>query len=408
MSVLLLIGVLALGQDDVGPLVERIDETDPAATFDAISRLVDLAAAGADVQAAAEKLPAHLAFYRTAILEELSARDRLGARFPAETRVSIDVTDLNPHDVLRQIAERSKEPIDLGRALLAGIQTPVTLKRKDAPVLALLSELCRKTNLRICMYGGLPTVYRGGGDSPVFQYRNFLLTLSSVQRTRRVRFGLKESRSLLLTLDLVCDSKANVVGRCPLEWAQAVDDQGRVVPMSEEDEPSADDDPPIVNATPPAAVTISLKLPEQGASKLSRLRGAFIARMPAEASRFVLLDLQSGASQADEHFAVELDRIHSANRQISATLRVRPKGPVQDFVRMPMEIRIRTRDGTERLCAGTGRDVEGAVEYVMIRNLMSEDSPAGPAQEPESISILIHRATVERKVHFELTDITLN
>src|SRR5262245_29936089 len=85
--VVLALGFLRQESDTVRALVESISDRDPAASFLAISRLVDLPAShGAEILKAADRLPA---FYREVLISELTARRELGPRFGSGTRIQL-------------------------------------------------------------------------------------------------------------------------------------------------------------------------------------------------------------------------------------------------------------------------------------------------------------------------------
>jgi len=393
---------------DARKLVERITPADPAAAFDAIGRLADLPAA--DVEAAAAALPEDAAFYRNALLAELKVVAKLGDRYPREARVSVAAKDRMPRDILADILDKSKETVDSGWAFQGPGQPPISLQLDDVPFLAALKAFCKEASVRLQSQVGSLMLYRGGGDlGPTFQFRNYLLVVTSVVRTRRVVFGAGEKRTLLISATLMCDARSGTIGVARLESAEAVDDKGRRFESAPEDreEAPADDLPEAApNAQLPLTLSIPLKPPEKGVDKIARLRGSFSALLPSATSRFTFSEkLEKGTKQSDDHFEVEIERAATVNRQTTAVLRVKPKGDMRAFLKLPVQILAKTKDGPLRPCWTSGRVAKTEVEYTAQRYATGEEQMQGRANEIESVTLLVHRACDERVVWFELRDI---
>jgi len=397
-------------QPDVKALVARIDGKDPEACFDAVARLADLpASARAEIDAAVAAMPDELAFYKSALAEELKTRDRLGDKYTREARVTIDAKDKQPSEILRDIMEQSKDRVESTWAFQGGGgQQPVTMKLDNVPYLAALRTLCKEAKLRIYSYGGALTLYRGGGDGgPTFQYRNHLVTIDSVQRNRRVTFGAGEKRSLILSGQVLCDMRANVVDLSKVEAIEAVDDKGRKLDVLPDDKPDtlADESAEnAANANPHLGLTMTLAPPEKGVEKIARVRAQVVLHVPRTTSRYVVpADKPEKAS--DEHFEVSVESTTTVHRQIHTIVRVRPKGDLKAFLEMPVQIRMKTKDGTERPCYANGKVAGGAVEYTAQRYQTAEEQMQGRVPELESVVIMVHRETVERRIAIEFRDI---
>ena len=89
-------------------------------------------------------------------------------------------------------------------------------------------------------------------------------------------------------------------------------------------------------------------------------------------------------------------------------IRLKPlKMTLDEFRKLSVSFRIKAKEMEERICYGTGRASDGVVEYTINPRLMGEEQVQRKALELESVEVVIHRTTAERKLHFEFRDIPL-
>jgi hypothetical protein len=390
----------------------RITAKDPAASFDAVSRLVDLAGGSKEaVDAAANALGDDVAFYRKALKDELDARVRLGDRYGAVQRITIDAKEKTLSSVMQEVVEKSKEKIDAYWLLQSRGSQTVTVKAEDVPVLEALRAVCAEAKVRLTVQGGVLQLYDGGGGSaPAFQYRNFLLTASTIQKTRDVQFGGAVVRSVNLTLTAAWDRGVTVARTDGIEVLECLDDKGRVIePLKKEEEKApASDSPTVANVYGFSAAAVArLAWPPEDAEKIALLRAALVLRVPKETSSFALAVAEKGTAKSDDHFEATLDGVRTERNRTEAVVRLKPKGALADFRKMAVIFRLKVKDGDLRLCYGSGKAVEGTVEYTVNPRLLGEEQATGKKVEIESVEVVVVRTTEDRRVYFELKDLPL-
>ena len=395
---------------DVEKQAARIGDKDAQASFDAISRLVELSAGSkAEVEAAAARLPE---FYRAALLEELKARESLGDRYGKETRVSIDAKEKSLSTVIDELKEKTKEKIDAYWIMQSRGSQAVTLKVDDVPIAEAIRTLCAEAKIRANFQCGFFQLFDGGGGGggPSFQFRNFLFTAQSVQRTREVEFGGKATRVMSLSMTTLWDRAVTVVKIKSAELIECQDDKGRPVRgLPLEEKPPTGDTAIFSNvnyyATAPA---LRLEWPADDAEKLARVRGAFVVLVPDQSTVLRMKEAEKGTKIGDEHFEATLEGIRSDRNRTEAVIRLKPlKMSLDEFRKLSVSFRIKAKEMEERICYGTGRASDGVVEYTINPRLMGEEQVQRKALELESVEVVIHRTTAERKLHFEFRDIPL-
>jgi hypothetical protein len=390
--------------------IARIGDKDPAASFDAISRLVDLAAKE-EVAAAAAKLPDALAFYRTALQEELKARERMKEKFGEVTRVSIDAKEKTLASVIEELAEKTKEKLDAHWVLQSRGSQPVTVKVDDVTALEAIRVVCAEARLRASPQWGLIQLFDGGvaGGGPCFHYRNFQLSAWSVQKTRDVEFGGEKTRTLNVQLQSMLDRTLLIAGIEKADVLECVDDKGRAIPPV--DEPKTT---PVAAATDSAVVanllqwswapTIRLQWPADDAEKIARLRGS-VTLLAVDATASVLLK-EKGAKAEDPLFTASLEGVRAERNRVEAVVRITPKS-MAEFRKQTIAFRVKIKDGDQRYCFGSGRISEGSVDYSVSPRLTGEESSGRKVLEVESVEVILVKSTMGRKLFYEFRDVPL-
>jgi hypothetical protein len=419
---------MAAPQDDeVAKQAARITTKDPAASLDAISRLVDLAGKSkADVEAAAAKIPDEAAFYRQALLSELKSRGALGDKFGREIRVSIDFKEKSVADALAELGEKTKEKVDATYAMRGAPANPITVKADEVPYLQALAQVCREAKYWMNPTPDGIAVYQGGRDVlGMSVYRNFLVMIQSGERSSRTLFGAGTKRSLSLRIVGMWDSQAGVILAREPKLETAVDDKGRAL----EAMPRGDDeeDPYRAAGTVDNGVhggsygELRFKLPEKDAEKVGLVRGTIAFLVPVKSGALTLSFKDGKAEPASDEVA-ELSLVQMEGQQQQwagrggifirnqeLKIRVKPKGSLEDLKKMPVAFTVKIKDQGELKASGYGQVVDGAIEYQiwpqfpMAQRLNQEDN--GHAYE--SVTVTVHREVVERPVPFEFRDVPL-
>lgn len=383
----------------------RITGADGRATFDAISRLVDLAATSREaVEAAASKLPDDLAFYREALREELKARE--GA--PRLKRASFEAKEQSPLAALNEITAKFGEKLDLNNLSrgAGGPVSTVTVKLQDASYMEALDSICRQAKATLYSNGATLSVNPFQQDFGSFHYRNYLVLLPSATLSRRIEFGGGETRSVRIQLNLFWDSEGRIVRSVRVRVAEAIDGNGKPVATLPEEpqpaEPARKEGDPVANfASPWNQYEIALAVPD--AAKISRVRGFYEALASREASDFEFKDLGKDERKSDDHYEVEIARKTDAGTP-RLLLRVKPKGSMETFLKTFLELRGWVVEGQEVPVYTSGRLSEGWVDYPIAETTRFEvQSP----QRLKGLRLRIHRVLVERRIPFEFADIPL-
>ncbi len=400
----------------------RVSESDPTTSFDAISRLVDLAATSkAEVEAAAAKLPA---FYKEALLEELKAREKLGAKFGKEIRVSLDLKEKSVSEAITELTEASKEKVDTTWAFRDQAQptTQVTLKLEDVTFLRALDAICKEPKLWI--YGaeeGVAVYQNGGMIHGTSIYRHFLLQVSSAEKQRRTEFGGKTKHTLTLRVSGVWDSKAGTIHGRDLRLVEAVDDKGRTLqamPREEGERDLYEVDESVDNGVNVGFDgELRFKLPEKDAEKIARVRGSVAFLVPVKTATLTLACKEGKPEPVSDDFVefsiVELpgqveqrggfQRFNSEEVKV----RVKPKGDLEALKKTPLAFTMKVKDQEAYRASVYGRVVDGALEYTLYPMMRGQQFGGGDAMNYESITIHAHRECVERRVSFEFRDLPL-
>ncbi len=407
-AALICVLLLTQEQSEVDKQAARITDKDPAASFDAISRLIDLAATSKPaVEAAAAKVSD--SFYRTVLEEELKARERLGAKFGTVTRISIDVKDKTLASVLQELTEKSKEKLDAYWVMQSRGSQGVTVKINDAPVLEAVRAICAEAHLRATLQYGLIQIYEGGGvgNGPACQYRNFLISAWSLQKTREIELGGPANKILYMQLQALWDRAIMVARAEKSEIIECVDNKGRAIPVApEEAKPPSTADPAVISngLSWGWAPSVRLQWPAEDAEKIARLRGAFTILVPDATASVVLKE--KGAKATDDAFEATLEGMRSERNRAEAVVRIKPAS-LDEFRKMTVGFRVKVKDGDERWCYATGRVTDGVVEYTVSPRLTGEESSGRKVIEIESVEVMVIKTTLPRRIFYEFRDVPL-
>jgi hypothetical protein len=393
-------------QDDVAKQAARVGEKDSRASFDAVSRLADLAAASRPaVEAAAAKLPD---FYRDVLLEELRARERMGGRYPKVRRLSIDAKDQPPLTVFSEINAKHGEALELSffnRGAAAG--APVTLRIEDASFMEALDAACRQCKAGVMLNGTRLAVNPFQANVGMFSFRHCLVQVTAASRSRKIEFGAGETRSFRLTFQLLWESDAGILRVVKARVTDAVDSGGKAVaalpePPAEPAPPRKEGDPVVVTNVLQGWNQEEVALEVPPGDTLKRLRGWYDVLMVNETSSFEFASLDKEEKKGDDHYAVEAGRKKEGD-QLKLVIRVTPKAGVEAFLKSSVEVRGVWSGSADMPLYLQGRVVESRVEYTLA--LPTSELAQQVTPDLKSITLRIHRAPFERRIPFEFIDL---
>jgi hypothetical protein len=403
--------LLAPQDDDVAKQIARISATDPDASWDAVARLLDSKAPRAALEAAAEKIPADAAFYKSALLEEAKAREGFGEKFGRPARVTLEAKGKTPAAVIADLVAQSKQEVDLAWAPDQGASGEVTVQLADAPFLAALAEICRQGNLRPYLQGDSLVVY-GGKPQGAFAYRNFLAMLD-LSRVWEVSFGSPAKKYLALTVTVLSDRGIQLLRSSTVELLEAVDDAGKALEILPSDSTDAEKDRVeaeawITNAvwagggSMPGRVTP----PGKDAAKLVRVRGFVTVELPAETKTIAL---EAGKEVKPDDGLIERVTAKPAagDQGMQWTVTMKPKAAPREFEKTPIQFRLKTKDGTERPCWASGKIAGDAVEYGVNAQATPAEMRTGQMPQGEALLLVVHRKVATRRIPFEFRDVAL-
>jgi hypothetical protein len=399
---------LLAGQDDVARQAARITEKDSRASFDAISRLADLAASSRSaVEGAAGGLPD---FYRDALRAELRVRERMGARYPNLKRYSFQFENQSPMAVFADLNSKSGGRLELAiLARTAPSAAPLTLNLPDVPVFEALEAACRQSKCGLFHNGWKLALNPVQENVGTFSYRSWLVQVLGTSRSRKIEFGAGSSRRFVLTMQLFGDPEDSVVRVGGAKVSEALDAGGKLVrPIPEEPPPAAPPEaPPRKEGDPVTNVLtggwnqaeVALEVPP--GETLRRVRGWYEVLVAGEWSSFEFDSFDSMVKKQDEHYAVEAGK-RTDGDATALVIRVTPKAGLEGFLKSWVGVRGVWAGGPNTPLGLEGKAAGDHVEYLFP---LSQVLGGGGALLPRSISVRIPREPFERRVPFEFTDL---
>lgn len=394
------------GAEEIARQAARLTDKDPRQSFNAVSRLAEVAAKSKPaVESAVAGLPKELAFYREALAEEIRVRETMGALYPALVRHSFDFKDQTPLSAWTQVSNMFGEKLELNFIRRVSGAALFNLELRDLTFMESLEEVSRGTKTGIFLNGAMLAVNPAQVTAGTCAYRNYMILMQRAVRSRKIEFGAGETRSLQVWLQIIGDSTGRLVRITRPRIAEAVDGDGVAVaelpenPKDEESEAPTKPEASFQVAVPWHQSRVTLALPKS--DTLARLRGWFDVVLSGESSGFDFTDLSKPTKQTDEHFEVEVERIAEAESP-KIVVRVTPKDGIKGYLTMAAEAKGSWKVGKGEQPLYLPGKVEGnQVKYTLVL----PGAEAGRAQELTSIRLKFHRAAVERRIPFEFRDL---
>ncbi len=399
----LIVAMLLAGQDDaeIRKQIALISDGNPRASFDAISRLADLAATRkGEVEKAIDALPDALGFYRNAAREELRVRDALGSTYPPLTRFSFEWTKAPVPEAIAELnrAAGTRGPWlelmqDLKREISAGLQNATLMEGLDA--------FLRNVDFHGLISGDRIKVWPGVGNGfDRCPFQHFLIDLYSLRIERKVEFGAPASHEFHMLIMLWWEPGLDIVQVTPADDVEVLDDRKRPIRGG-----PAQSDGRVANVAVSRLghhAAYRFSLPAADATSISRLRGTLRVSHPKTK---VVMDLTKTVKDAGP-IEGDLVSVRLARETQYPEVRIKPKMALDKFAKMPILIHTKLKDGSEWSLVTEGTASAGEVAYHLI--LYGPKGPRVPKiDEIESLNLTLHTELSERLVSFDFRDIPL-
>lgn len=360
---------------EVESLIRRLSADDWRDRQKAEDRLVQL---GEDAVPALREaaLEASGAEQRTRVESALARIEQIAANGP--TPITLHLKDVNPKEVVAELSKQSGAPIkvwpegmwDHNPGGLAGAifghKPRVSIDVDKQPFWLAVAEFCQKMNLRPEEMGynqGI-TLMQGGASSlngPRYVSGRFVITATGAQRQRWVHYGppLARQSSDSLSLQVYVDPRARVLAyNSDPDVIEAVDDKGSSLGTHKgalQGLRETDQRPFTFG------LTVPLQYPDDGYTRLSRLKGSFAVLLATRFETLEIADIEKAAN-APKTIAgrtVELKQVKVTQQGFNYHLQLRRAGlPLDRWHNMFNEIqaiRITDADGHAFSGGGGGR-----------------------------------------------------
>ena len=304
--------LLAL-QEDVEKQAARVTEKDSRASFDALSRLADLAGPSrAAVEKGAGTMPA---FYREALLEELRMQERMGDKCPKLKRLSLDIRNQAPLAVFTDLNTQHGDKLQLSflNPRMGGqAGANLTLRAGDVTFMEALDAVCRESKSSLMMNGWRYGINPHQPNVASFAYRNVIVQVGSASRQRKVEFGAGETRSYQLSLQIFWDIDAPLLQVVKGRVTEALDSAGGTVavlppPVAAPEAEPARNDASLASLYPMSFSTQEVQLAVPKGDTI-RVRGWYDVLVAGESSLFEFAPVGADAKKADERYALEVGK----------------------------------------------------------------------------------------------------
>jgi hypothetical protein len=282
---------------------------DPAATFRAISDLVDLPEDRKDeLEKEALKLPA---FYREVLESEIKQKRELGPLFGTAARIKLqgksrtfaeylaDLDRVPGWDFYPGIVEPHNSRFDLD---VEGWPIEAATRLAEAARMRFYSADWSRPTILATPTSHVPRASLAWPSS--LFYRNFAMQAGAGLLRTVVDFSGRPRRIFGVAIYVLTDPGVPAVRYSKLRVIEVIDEHGRPIPETTE-APSAI---PTEAMESNWAPTLGFMLAAEGRSKISRLRVSFVIHVPSEVRRYVVTEFEASKPRklSDEYFDVEV------------------------------------------------------------------------------------------------------
>lgn len=297
---------------DASTLADAVTERDPAASFRAISDLVDLAdRRREEVEKEAGRLPA---FYREVLLSELKAKRDLGDRFGRGSRLDLKGTGRRFWEYAEEVGRYPGMGVNLGSWLREKFPgEPMDVDLKDVWPLQALITLCDRSNFYIhgTWEGRLSIGDRGHPTfackpPPWFFYRNIAIPQPAPRWRKLVDFGGPPRWRAILRISPTLGPETHVVMWKDLRVIEASMEDGTELKLAAPEDTAIPGCEWLTPSGVPEDMELAFDAGDKTGRTIGRLRCAVVGRVPRSWSRLVLdkLDGPDGGRAEDEDFEV--------------------------------------------------------------------------------------------------------
>ena len=407
-------------QDDARKLAETVSDSDPAASFAAISRLVDLSDARQDeVEREAGRLPA---FYREVLLSELKTKRDLGARFGTAPRITMKGSNKSVWHYLEEVGRQPGMKVRIEDWNRRMPTAPLDVDFKDMLAIEAYVRLCGRSRLGTFNWSwlddGLRVTSAGDGANdppgprPWFFYRNIAIGQSMVYWRKVIDFSgpPRWVAHLQFKPELSLETKA-VTWR-DVRVIEAVAEGGQAMSVDSGEDTAIPGYESCFSVVP-QPIEISLRLPDEAVARLSRLRFRVTARVPVQFRRYEVSEFVAGRTiqTGDAYFDVLVSPQEGVNLMSdSLYIRVRPKSePHHMLAGVPFIVLYhfdRPGPGAQMFhFSGKGDEMAVGTPMCTLRDGKWHDG--GKPRRPMRIEVVIPVDLQDRPVFAEFRDIPL-
>jgi len=401
-------------------LAESVSDRDPAASFAAISRLVDLSDTRKDeVEREAERLPA---FYRDVLLSELKAKRDLGARFGCAPRISLKGSAKSVWHYLEEVGRQPGMKVHIEDWNRRMPTQPFDVDFREVLAIEAYVRLCGQSRLGTFNWSWLDDGIRvtSAGDGvndppgprPWFFYRNIAIGQTMVSWRKVIDFSGPPRWVARLQFKVEQSLETKAVTWEDVRVIEALGDGGQVLSSAPAEETAIPGFESSFGA-PSQPFEVALRLPDQAVTGLSRLRFRVTARVPTQFRRYEITEFSSGrtTTKGDGYFDVYV-RPREGVTLVSDNLhiRIRPKSERHSrLAGVPFKVLYHfDRPGAgAQLFHFSGKGEEMAVGTPMCTLREGLWMDGGKPRRPLKIEVVIPVEIQDRPVYAEFRDIPL-
>ena len=257
--------------------------------------------------------------------------------------ITLHFKDANPGVVLAELAKQGQvniaqwppdlwnQQVNLGNILSSRPKLSIDIDQQ--PFWAAMVEFCNKAKVQVRSMGNEQdlTVMQGEGNfsAPHCFSGSFAIFANNAQRTRSLQYADRGNgagqvqKNDVLTLDLYIDPRSRVASYDGIQISEAVDDKGAslVVDAKEDGGRSSSG---MMQRGYSFPISVPLKYPNDGYTKLSRLKGTILLIMVAKTKTLEIPDFEksSGQSASGAGMNVSVKSVKLGGQELSYELDV--------------------------------------------------------------------------------------
>lgn len=423
LSAFLAIALAQAGDSTVRSLVDAINERDPAASFRAISDLVDLAdTRREEVEKEASRLPA---FYRDVLLSELKTKRELRERFGRGARIDLKGENRRLWDYVDDLNRPPGMKIEVNPYYRENLsKESLDVELKNVWPLEALVRLCDRTNFYV---GGVwdsqvHLVSRGQPLNPYqpppwFFYRNIAIPQPAPRWRKLIDFRGSPRWTAIFRISPTLGPETKVVMWKDLKVIEATREDGTELKLAAPEDTAIPGYEWLSPSGAPEEMEIAFDVGERGGSKLVKLRCSVVGRVPKEWRRYVLdkLDGPEGGRAEDDEFEVTVRDPSPGDLPFVGyvpQLRIRPKRiPHAELAKVPVTVMLRW--DTKNAPGSTGFAFTGKGESTLAGLTWSgclrpaKYGNGDTVRRLVSLEVLIPTGLQDRPIFMEFRDIPL-